>query len=125
MVKSAIDIKPKLLYNVLSTEEFMSVKDTLTAIESYCTNSSGFTNRWQGNNSTYMWTVGRDAKDGITNGVVRKYAGTDDNGEKIWVVAGSFKIHDNGEILRFTGLPKKVQSVIQSITVTETVKETV
>ena len=103
----------------------MSVNNTLTALESYCTNSSGFSNKWQGNNGTYMWTVGRESKDNITNGVVRKYAGTDDNGEKIWVVAGSFKIHDTGEILRFTGLPKKVQAVIQAITVTAPVNETV
>ena len=103
----------------------MSVKDTLTALESYCVNSSGNPNHWSGNSGQYQWTVGRESKDNITNGVVRKYAGTNDNGEKIWVVAGSFKIQNTGEILRFTGLPKKVQAVIQAITVTTLVKETV
>ena len=103
----------------------MSVTNTLTALESYCTNNSGDANRWQGNNATYMWSVGRDAKDGITNGVVRKLAGTAADVKEIWAVAGSFKIRDTGEILRFTGLPKKVQAIIQAVTVTQTVTESV
>jgi len=103
----------------------MSVKDTLKAIESYCINSSGNPNQWSGNSGQYQWTIGRESSNDITNGVVRKYAGTDDNGDNIWVVAGSFKILSNGQILRFTGIPKKVQAVIQSITVTATVQETV
>jgi hypothetical protein len=103
----------------------MSVIDTIEAMESYCTNNSGTINRWQGNNATYMWSIGRDAKDGITNGVVRKLAGTAADGKEIWAVAGSFKIQDTGEILRFTGLPKKVQAVIQAVTVTQTVAESV
>jgi hypothetical protein len=40
---------------------------------------------------------------------VRKLAGIDASGKQIWVVAGSFKIDEYGTILRFTGLPKKVQ----------------
>lgn len=103
----------------------MSVTNTITALESYCTNSSGTANRWQGNNATYMWSVGRDAKDGITNGVVRKLAGTAADGKEIWAVAGSFKIRDTGEILRFTGLPRKVQAIIQAITVTSIIDATV
>lgn len=103
----------------------MSVKHTLTALESFCTNSSGNPNQWEGKSGQYQWTIGRESNNDITNGVVRKYAGTNDNGDKIWVVAGSFKIRDTGEILRFTGLPRKVQAVIQAITVTETVTETV
>lgn len=100
----------------------MSVKDTLTALESYCTNSTGNPNKWQGKSGLYQWALGRDSKDSITNGVVRKFAGTATDGKELWAVAGSFKIKDTGEIVRFTGLPKKVQAVIQAITVTETEK---
>lgn len=98
----------------------MSVTNTLEALKSYCTNNSGNEYKWQGNNATYMWSIGRDSKDGITNGVVRKLAGTAADGKELWAVAGSFKIRDTGEILRFTGLPKKVQAIIQAVTVTET-----
>ena len=34
-------------------------------------------------------------------------------GVDIWVVAGSIKINPNGEILRFTGIPKKVQQTFE------------
>lgn len=97
----------------------MSVKDTLTALESYCNNSTGNPNKWQGKSGTYSWCLGRNSADGVTNGVVRKLAGIAQDGKELWAVAGSFKIKDNGEIIRFTGLPKKVQAIIQAITVTE------
>lgn len=97
----------------------MSVTNTLDALKSYCANNSGNECKWQGNNATYMWSIGRDSKDGITNGVVRKLAGVAQDGKELWAVAGSFKIQDTGKILRFTGLPKKVQAVIQAVTVTE------
>jgi hypothetical protein len=98
----------------------MSSKNTLTALESYCSNSTGNPNKWQGKSGLYQWSLGRDSSDRVTNGVVRKFAGTSLDGKEIWTVAGSFKIKDTGEIIRFTGLPKKVQAVIQAITVTET-----
>ena len=103
----------------------MSVTHTLTALESFCRNSSGNHNQWSGNSGQYQWTIGRESTNNITNGVIRKYVGTNDNGDKIWVVAGSFKIQDTGEILRFTGLPKKVQAVIQAITVTPSIQQVI
>ena len=52
---------------------------------------------------------------GIVNGVVRKLAGIDATGRQIWVVAGSFKITPQGEIIRFTGLPKKTQVTLNAV----------
>lgn len=97
----------------------MSVKDTLSALESYCTNSTGNPSKWQGKSGLYQWWLGRQSKDGITNGVVRKFAGVALDGKELWAVAGSFKIKDSGEIIRFTGLPKKIQAIIQAVTVIE------
>jgi hypothetical protein len=81
----------------------------------YCMKSTGEPQVWTGKNATYHWTRGKTTDDGIVNGVVRKLAGVNANGDKIWVVAGSFKITSNGEILRFTGLPKVAQKMIEVV----------
>jgi hypothetical protein len=93
----------------------MSVQTTLDALTNYCQTNTGYADQWHGNKNTYRWNVGR-IHTLEANGVVRKLAGTDSDGRKIWVVAGSFKINNRGEILRFTGLPRKVQKAIQSTT---------
>lgn len=92
----------------------MSAENTIEQLQIYCTKSSGdkLGQIWQGKSATYYWNVGKTASTGIVNGVVRKLAGVDANGHQIWVVAGSFKIAPDGVILRFTGLPKKDQTMI-------------
>lgn len=93
----------------------MSAENTLIAISQFCRNSSGNNYRWDGNSGTYQWSLGRKSKNGTVNGVVRKLAGVDTSNKEIWVVAGSFKIDPNGTILRFTGITKKQQEVIQGV----------
>lgn len=93
----------------------MSLETTTAALHSFCENSSGDFQIWNGNNGTYHWNFGKVATDGTTNGVVRKLAGTDVSGKKIWVVAGSFKIDADGNIIRFTGIPKAHQRIISNI----------
>lgn len=93
----------------------MSSSNTLTALESFCTNSTGNSSKWIGNNGQYQWNLGRASKDGNVNGVVRKLAGIDALGKEIWVVAGSIKITPAGEILRFTGMTKAHQKMIAVI----------
>ena len=85
----------------------MNAELTMKALAQFCTLSSGDSQRWTGNKSTYHWNRGRDTAAGVINGVVRKLAGVDSTGFQIWVVAGSFKIAANGTILRFTGLTKE------------------
>lgn len=94
----------------------MSFEKTIEALKEFCTQSSGdaLGQIWQGNKATYRWNTGKIGKSGELNGVVRKLAGIDAVGHHIWVVAGSFKIGSNGEILRFTGLPKKFQQQVLS-----------
>jgi hypothetical protein len=98
-------------------EYFMSSENTIQALQDYCTKNSGdkFGQIWQGKNATYHWNTGRPTSGGLVNGVVRKLAGVDAIGKQIWVVAGSFKIADNGTILRFTGLPKKDQVLLSNV----------
>jgi hypothetical protein len=110
----------------------MSAENTIEQLQSYCTKSSGdkLGQIWQGKSATYFWNVGKTAADGILNGVVRKLAGIDASGVQIWVVAGSFKIAPDGTILRFTGLPKKDQTMISrmaqiKVEARNTVKESV
>jgi hypothetical protein len=91
----------------------MSAINTLFSLEQFCFDSSGENHRWQGNSATYVWNEGKTTSEGIINGVVRKVAGKDSNGNEICVVAGSFKIAANGEILRFTGISKKNWPIIQ------------
>jgi hypothetical protein len=101
----------------------MSVDKTIEAIKEFCTKNSGdaLGQTWNGNKATYHWNSGKLAADGTLNGVVRKLAGIDASGHQIWVVAGSFKIASTGQILRFTGLPKKLQTQAFTSTVTDTV----
>jgi hypothetical protein len=95
----------------------MSIQTTLDALANYCQTNTGTADQWQGNKSTYRWNLGREVVLGVeVNGVVRKLVGTDTAGNNVWAVAGSFKINADGAILRFTGLPRKVQKAIQSTT---------
>jgi hypothetical protein len=91
----------------------MSTVNTIDALSQFCKQSSGDTQVWQGVSGTYHWNIGKLTRQGILNGVVRKLAGIDvTSGTKIWVVAGSFKIDPQGNILRFTGLARKDQLLI-------------
>lgn len=103
----------------------MNANSTIEAVKKFCESSSGDPQIWSGNKATYHWNIGKVTQQGVVNGVVRKLAGIDSgSGKQIWVVAGSLKISPTGEILRFTGLPKKFQpkvEVAQPVNVTETV----
>jgi hypothetical protein len=98
----------------------MSAEKTIDALKKFCTDNSGDTlgQTWHGNKSTYHWNTGKYTADGTLNGVVRKLAGVEASGAQIWVVAGSFKIAASGAILRFTGLPKKTQKVVEAMSAT-------
>ena len=96
----------------------MSLTTTIAALHSFCENNSGDFQIWEGNNGTYHWNFGKVTADGITNGVVRKLAGIDVSGKKIWVVAGSLKIDAVGVITRFTGMSKAQQKIISSVSET-------
>lgn len=100
----------------------MNAETTLIKIKQFCIANSGDEQIWTNKGTTYYWNRGKDTPSGLVNGVVRKLAGTDANGTKIWVVAGSIKVDANGTILRWTGLPRKVQKtfepVVQPITTT-------
>jgi hypothetical protein len=93
----------------------MDANLTINAVKQFCITSSGSEQIWSGNKSTYHWNIGKVTQEGIVNGVVRKLAGIDVSGQQIWVVAGSFKISPDGTILRFTGLPKKIQTKLITI----------
>lgn len=92
----------------------MSADKTIEALKEFCTRNSGdaFGQIWNGNKATYHWNIGKYDSKGVLNGVVRKLAGIDASGGQIWAVAGSFKIDPSGNIIRFTGLPKKFQAEI-------------
>lgn len=102
----------------------MNSENTLIKVKQFCLANSGDEQIWTNKGTTYHWNRGKDTVNGLINGVVRKLAGTDATGTKIWVVAGSIKIDPNGVILRWTGLPRKVQKtfepVVQEILVPET-----
>lgn len=93
----------------------MSSLNTIESLGEFCKKNSGDENIWSGKSGTYYWSVGRNTPGGLVNGVVRKVAGIAASGEKIWVVAGSFKIAEDGTILRFTGLSKKDQVLISRV----------
>ena len=108
----------------------MNAFDTIDAVKKFCLTNSGSEQNWQGNKSSYHWNIGKETQAGVLNGVVRKLAGIEASGNQIWVVAGSFKIAPDGTILRFTGLPKKVQAQVMltravHVDVAEAVKVTV
>ena len=87
----------------------MNAENTLTQLKLWCLAQSKDEQIWTNKGTTYFWNRGKDTATGLVNGVVRKLAGIDASGRQIWVVAGSFKIAGTGEILRFTGIPSKIQ----------------
>lgn len=94
----------------------MSAERTIDAIREFCRKDSGFDYEWVGNKNTYRWNLGRTPEPGnVTNGVVRKLAGVDAVGNKIWTLAGHLKIAPSGEILQFTGLDKKRRTEIEAL----------
>ena len=104
----------------------MSAENTIESLKKFCTASSGdvFGQTWHGNKATYHWNIGKYTANGTLNGVVRKLAGIDASGTQIWVVAGSFKISPAGKILRFTGLVKKMQAIVEQTATPITLPET-
>ena len=102
----------------------MNAENTLIKVKQFCLTDSMDEQIWTNKGTTYFWNRGKDTASGLINGVVRKLAGIDATGFKIWVVAGSIKIDPNGVILRWTGLPRKVQKTfepaVQEILVPET-----
>jgi hypothetical protein len=91
----------------------MNAENTLIKIKQFCLADSKDEQVWTNKGTTYHWNRGKDTASGLINGVVRKLAGTDANGTKIWVVAGSLKIAANGQVLRFTGIPSKIQKTFE------------
>lgn len=91
----------------------MTAENTLIAVKQFCLTSSNDEQVWTNKGTTYHWNRGKDTSSGLINGVVRKLAGIDSSGNKIWVVAGSLKIDPNGKILRFTGIPSKIQKTFE------------
>lgn len=93
----------------------MSAEQTLINVKVWCIEQSNDEQIWTNKKgTTYHWNRGRDTYSGEINGVVRKVAGINSAGGKIWQVAGSLKIDQQGNILRFTGIPKKVQKMLAS-----------
>jgi hypothetical protein len=102
----------------------MSTHTVIENLSNFCKTSSGDPQIWVNKGTTYHWNRGRDSSTGIVNGVVRKLAGIDASGKQIWVVAGSFKITPEGEIIRFTGLPKKTQVTLNAVSAPAVVTQT-
>jgi hypothetical protein len=94
-------------------EVHMNSENTLIKLKQFCLANSGSEQFWTNKDTTYYWNRGKDTSTGLINGVVRKLAGIDSAGAKIWVVAGSFKINPNGTVARFTGIPSKVQKTFE------------
>ena len=90
-----------------------NAEHTLIQIKLWCIAQSKDERIWFNKDTTYYWNRGKDTPTGLINGVVRKLAGIDAAGKQIWVVAGSLKIAPNGEVLRFTGIPSKVQKTFE------------
>lgn len=93
----------------------MDAEHALLNVKQYCLANSGNEQIWTNKGTTYHWNRGRDTSSGLINGVVRKLVGVDPAGKQIWVVAGSFKINKYGTILRFTGIPSKVQKTFEPV----------
>jgi hypothetical protein len=102
----------------------MSTHTVIENLSNFCKTSSSDPQIWVNKGTTYHWNRGRDSSTGIVNGVVRKLAGIDASGKQIWVVAGSFKITPEGEIIRFTGLPKKTQVTLNAVSAPAVVTQT-
>jgi hypothetical protein len=92
----------------------MNAENTLTQLKLWCLAQSKDEQIWTNKDTVYYWNRGKDTATGLVNGVVRKLAGIDASGRQIWVVAGSFKIAGTGEILRFTGIPSKIQKSFEA-----------
>jgi hypothetical protein len=93
-----------------NTEANMALSiEVLENIRSICRNEWGDESIYEGPSGKYKWEVGRDTGNGIINGVVRKMVAEDKDGNEIYTVAGSFKINPDGEVARWTGLPRRFQ----------------
>lgn len=93
----------------------MNAETTLIKVKQFCLADSKDEQVWTNKGTTYHWNRGKDTASGLINGVVRKVAGIDASGSRIWVVAGSIKIDPSGEILRWTGLPRKLQITFEPV----------
>ena len=124
MVKSTIDKSPDPMYyngitgingntnnlkNGLRRHEMAKSIEVLENIKTICRNEWGDESVYEGPSGKYKWEVGRDTGNGIINGVVRKFVAEDKEGNEIYTVAGSFKINNDGEVARWTGLPRRFQ----------------
>jgi len=90
-----------------------NAEHTLAQVKLWCIAQSKDEQIWFNKDATYQWNRGKDTASGLINGVVRKLAGIDASGKQIWTVAGSLKIAANGQVLRFTGIPSKVQKTFE------------
>ena len=100
----------------------MNAEYTLTQLKLWCLAQSKDEQIWFNKDTTYHWNRGKDTASGMINGVVRKLAGIDASGKQIWTVAGSFKINEHGTILRFTGIPSKIQKTFEPVHVAQPVE---
>lgn len=62
---------------------------------------------YKGNSGTYMFIEGKTTHEGTINGVVKKL---DEQG--VSKTAGSFKILEDGTVMRFTGIATKTSKAI-------------
>jgi len=62
---------------------------------------------YKGKSGTYMFVEGKTTSEGTINGVVKKL---DDQG--VSKTAGSFKILEDGTVMRFTGIATKTSQAI-------------
>jgi len=121
LVKSTFDNSQEAMYSIGNTGKtgitenglrrhtMAKSKEVLDNIKSICRSTWGDENKYEGPSGKYKWEVGRDTGNGIINGVVRKFVAEDKEGNEIYTVAGSFKIDTNGEVTRWTGLPRRFQ----------------
>jgi len=122
LVKSTIDNTPEVMYynnntgktginnrNGLRRHKMAKSMEVLENIRSICRNEWGDESVYEGPSGKYKWELGRDTGNGVINGVVRKFVAEDKDGNEIYTVAGSFKINIDGEVARWTGLPRRFQ----------------
>jgi len=62
---------------------------------------------YKGNSGTYMFIEGKTTSEGTINGVVKKL---DEQG--VAKTAGSFKVLEDGTVMRFTGIATKTSKAI-------------
>jgi len=122
LVKSTIDKTSEAVYynnntgktginktNGFRRHEMAKSIEVLENIKTICRTTWGDESVYEGPSGKYKWEVGRDTGNGIINGVVRKFVAEDKDGNEIYTVAGSFKINSDGEVSRWTGLPRRFQ----------------